>query len=161
MTQEEYFDAVYLEMYDMLLAYAESSLRHQKALAEEAVQDTFRIFWIAIQNEKEMPNPRGWLVNTLKNVIQNIRRSQARFARLLLALSVSSAAQRTEDELPLEAQYGNLANDPDFILLKAFVLEHRTIKELSQMYGITVHACKKRIQRAKEHLKKYFENNQK
>ena len=66
MTQEEYFDAVYLEMYDMLLAYAESSLRHQKALAEEAVQDTFRIFWIAIQNEKEMPNPRGWLVNTLK-----------------------------------------------------------------------------------------------
>lgn len=57
MTQEEYFDAVYLEMYDMLLAYAESSLRHQKALAEEAVQDTFRM------KKKCQTLVVGWLIH--------------------------------------------------------------------------------------------------
>ena len=158
MIQEEYFNALYLEMYDMLLSYAESALYHQNPLAEEAVQDTFRIFWTAIQTEKELPNPRGWLVNTLKNVIQNIRRSQTRSANLLLALG-SASPLHTTDDIPMDIQYGDLARDPDYILLKAFVLEHQTIKELSLSYGITVPACKKRLQRARERLKKYFEKN--
>lgn len=160
MSREEYFEAMYQEMYDMLVSYAESALEYRSAVAEEVVQDTFKIFWMNINIVMQKPNPRGWLVDTLKNVIRNVRRSQARFSNLLLAVSAAYSSKPILDELELDTEYGDLKDDPDYKLLKEFVLEHRTIKEMAQARGITVVACKKRIQRAKERLKKYFEKNQ-
>lgn len=161
MRQEHFFDTLYLEMYDMLLIYAERALDNQHALAEEAVQDTFKICWIKIDEVIASENPKGWLLETLKNIIRNIRRSQARFANLLLALNktVSLAEQTVEDETELDITYGDLKDNPDYQLLKEFVLEHRSIKEMAQKRGITVDACKKRIQRAKERMKEYFQKN--
>lgn len=161
MRHEHFFDALYLEMYDMLLIYAERALDNQHALAEEAVQDTFKICWIKIDEVIASENPKGWLLETLKNVIRNIRRSQARFANLLLVLNkaFTSVEQAAEDETELDITYGDLKDSPDYQLLKEFVLEHRSIKEMAQERGITVDACKKRIQRAKERLKEYFQKN--
>lgn len=161
MAHEHFFDALYLEMYDMLLIYAERALDNQHALAEEAVQDTFKICWIKIDEVIASENPKGWLLETLKNVIRNIRRSQARFANLLLILNKNLAlAERTaEDETELDMTYEDLKENPDYQLLKEFVLEHRSIKEMAQERGITVDACKKRIQRAKERLREYFQKN--
>lgn len=161
MRHEHFFDALYLEMYDMLLIYAERALDNQHALAEEAVQDTFKICWIKIDEVIASENPKGWLLETLKNVIRNIRRSQARFANLLLVLNkaFTSVEQAAEDETELDITYGDLKDNPDYQLLKEFVLEHRSIKEMAQERGITVDACKKRIQRAKERLKEYFQKN--
>lgn len=106
-------------------------------------------------------NPKGWLLETLKNVIRNIRRSQARYANLLLALNKTfpAADPAAEDEIGLDLAYGDLKDNPDYQLLKEFVLEHRSIKELAREREITVDACKKRIQRAKERLKEYFRKN--
>ena len=161
MRHEHFFDALYLEMYDMLLIYAERALDNQHALAEEAVQDTFKICWIKIDEVIASENPKGWLLETLKNVIRNIRRSQARFANLFLVLNkaFTSVEQAAEDETELDITYGDLKDSPDYQLLKEFVLEHRSIKEMAQERGITVDACKKRIQRAKERLKEYFQKN--
>lgn len=161
MRHEHFFDALYLEMYDMLLIYAERALDNQHALAEEAVQDTFKICWIKIDEVIASENPKGWLLETLKNVIRNIRRSQARFANLLLVLNkaFTSVEQAAEDETELDITYGDLKDSPDYQLLKEFVLEHRSIKEMAQERGITVDACKKRIQRAKERLKECFQKN--
>ncbi len=161
MSPEDYFDTVYREMYDMLVSYAESALGNRSALAEEVVQDTFKLFWMNIDIVRQKPNPRGWLVDTLKNVIRNARRSQARFTNLLLAVSAAHCSNGPVlDELKLDTEYGDLKDNPDYKLLKEFVLEHRTLKEIAQSQGVTVIACKKRIQRAKERLKKYFEKNQ-
>lgn len=161
MAHEHFFDALYLEMYDMLLIYAERALDNQHALAEEAVQDTFRICWMKMDEVVVSENPKGWLLETLKNVIRNIRRSQARFANLLLALNKTfpTADPTAEDEIGLDITYGDLKDNPDYQLLKEFVLEHRSIKEMAQKRQITVNACKKRIQRAKERLKEYFQKN--
>ena len=161
MAHEHFFDALYLEMYDMLLIYAERALDNQHALAEEAVQDTFRICWMKMDEVVVSENPKGWLLETLKNVIRNIRRSQARYANLLLALNKTfpAADPAAEDEIGLDLAYGDLKDNPDYQLLKEFVLEHRSIKELAREREITVEACKKRIQRAKERLKEYFRKN--
>ena len=161
MAHEHFFDALYLEMYDMLLIYAQRALDNQHALAEEAVQDTFRICWMKMDEVVVSENPKGWLLETLKNVIRNIRRSQARYANLLLALNKTfpAADPAAEDEIGLDLAYGDLKDNPDYQLLKEFVLEHRPIKELARERKITVDACKKRIQRAKERLKEYFRKN--
>lgn len=160
MTQDALFDALYLEMYDMLLVYATQALDRHHALAEEAVQDTFRICWIKFDYVIALDNQKGWLLGTLKNVILNIRRSQARSINLLLRLQSNSGSMTAPDELDFETEHQDLADDPDYQLLKELALDQRTITEIAQKQGITVIACKKRIQRAKERLKKYFEKNQ-
>lgn len=161
MAQEQFFDSLYQEMYELLLHYAENALEYHHALAEEAVQETFRVCWTKMESVMTMENPRGWLFATLKNVIRNIRRNQARFANLLLMLSAaySMEAPAASERLSLDLEYGDLKNDPDYLLLKEFVLEHCSIREMAQARGITIAACKKRIQRAKERLRKYFEEN--
>ena len=82
--EEEYIERLYREMYTRLCIYAMSALG-SKALAEEAVQDTFRIACIKPDVLMSSKNPRGWLINTLKNVIRNRRRTEARLSNALLA----------------------------------------------------------------------------
>ena len=80
--EEEYIERLYREMYTRLCIYAMSALG-SKALAEEVVQDTFRIACIKPDGLMSSKNPRGWLINTLKNVIRNRRRTEARLRRCL------------------------------------------------------------------------------
>lgn len=82
--EEEYIERLYREMYTRLCIYAMSALG-SKALAEEVVQDTFRIACIKPDGLMSSKNPRGWLINTLKNVIRNRRRTEARLSNALLA----------------------------------------------------------------------------
>ena len=54
-------------------------------LAEEAVQETFRIACAKADRLAESENRQGWLINTLKFVIRNTLRNQTKLKNLLLA----------------------------------------------------------------------------
>lgn len=58
------------------------------------------------------------------------------------------------DEEDVDLLYGDLAARDDFQLLKLVVLNGCTVLEAAEEYGITVEACKKRIQRIRTYLKK-------
>lgn len=68
-------EQLYLEMYDMLIIYARCSFK-EESLAEEAVQETFQIACQKPDKLCESLNPKGWLVNTLKFTIRNMKRSR-------------------------------------------------------------------------------------
>ena len=156
--REVHFEALYLELYHKLLSYAARGLEGNLDLAEEAVQDTFRIFWAKYDQAASSPNVRGWIVNTLKGEILNIRRTRARMANLVVQLSAAPQVEAVaRDEHGLDVEYSDLQHDPDYRLLCEFALEQRTVKELAQSRGITIAACKKRLERARKRLKKYFE----
>ena len=158
MEREVHFEALYLELYHKLLGYAARGLEGNLDLAEEAVQDTFRIFWAKYDQAASSPNVRGWIMQTLKGEILNIRRTRARMANLVAQLSAAPQVEAVaRDEHGLDVEYGDLREDPDYQLLKEFALEQRTVKELAQSRGITIAACKKRLERARKRLKKYFE----
>jgi RNA polymerase sigma factor (sigma-70 family) len=156
--REAHFEALYLELYHKLLGYAARGLEGNLDLAEEAVQDTFRIFWVKYDQATVSPNVRGWIVNTLKGEILNIRRTRARMANLVVQLSTAPQVEAVaRDEHGLDVEYSDLQHDPDYRLLCEFALEQQTVKELAQSRGITIAACKKRLERARKRLKKYFE----
>ena len=67
----------YTELYTMLLTYAVYKLKNE-SLAEEAVQETFRIACQKADAFYDSKNRNGWLVKTLKNVISNTQRKQFR-----------------------------------------------------------------------------------
>lgn len=160
MEREAYFEALYLELYPKLLRYAAQQLDRDQGLAEEAVQDTFRIFWVKYDQATASPNVRGWIVQTLKGEILNIRRTRARAANLVARLSAAPRGEGVaHDAHSVDLEYGDLREDPDYQLLREFALEQRTVKELAQSRGITIAACKKRLERARKRLRNYFEQS--
>ena len=148
-------ERLYLQLYPLLFEYARSSLSSD-SLAEEAVQDTFRI---ACQKPEAMlnsPNPEGWIMNTLKNVLKNTIRNQNISRRILLDYFASNINDITvtNDRVGLEILYEDVADLEEFKMVKAMALEGKSYLEMSQELGISMAACRKRMQRARETLRK-------
>ncbi len=158
--QERAIEKLYREMYRTLYVYAENALGNRQ-LAEEAVQDTFRIACAKAEAMLDSPNPKGWLVNTLKYVILNMRRSQARLNALVVsALSLDELEIPVEEEgLGLATMYAGLVEEKDLRLLELLALKRYSMLEAANEFGISVEACKKRVQRARKKLVKILEKN--
>lgn len=153
--QSKRIEQLYLEMFDLLMTYARSSLENE-SLAEEAIQETFRIACLKPEDLLNSPNPKGWLINTLKNTIRNIKRSRTNANKLLatyLAVQSSDIAF-SEDKISLEVTYANIASSEEFKLIKEMAVDGKSHLEMAQSRGISVDACKKRVQRAKELLRR-------
>ncbi len=151
-------ERLYLQMHPMLLEYARSHLAND-ALAEEAVQDTFTIACQKPEDLYTSQRPEGWLVLVLKHVISNTLRTQSTAKRILEqycalhADEIAVAGDRVEPEL----LYGDMACLEEFRLLQELAIEGRSYLEMAQKRGISVAACRKRVQRAKETLRKKME----
>ncbi len=153
--EKNQIEELYLAMYPMLYEYAYSTFL-DSVLAEEAVQETF---CIACQKPEVLccsPNPRGWLVNTLKNTIRNIRHRQETASKTLTSYSAANLHELTavHDSPEFEFLYHDITSSEEFRLLKELILEDKTYPELAQERNISVSACRKRFQRAKQFLRK-------
>lgn len=153
--QKQRIEALYLEMFDKLMAYARCSL-DSEALAEEAVQETFRIACQKPEALCSSNNPQGWLVMTLKNTIRNMRSSRATAKRIVERYLTTQIKEIsfTEDKIQLNVLYENVADTEEFKLLSEMAIEGKSHEEMAKARGITVSACKKRVQRAKEKLQR-------
>ena len=155
--QRDDIEKLYQEMFHPMLAYAQNALNGH-ALAEEAVQDTFRIACAKAENLLSSPNPKGWLLNTLKYVIRNSIRSRAYLNRLVIASldfdENISHEKEYIDDLKIDLLFSDLADDEDYKLIKKIALDKCTILEAAEELGISLEACHKRVQRARKRLKK-------
>lgn len=153
--QNKIIEQLYLELFDQMMAYARSSLQSESQ-AEEAVQETFRIACMKPEELCTSQNPRGWLLNTLKFTIQNKKRCNDNANRLLTDYIASQSREIavSEDKVRLEVLYGNIADLDEFKLLQEMAVDGKSQLEMAQDRGISLDACKKRVQRAKEKLRK-------
>ena len=117
--------------------------------------ETFRIVCMKPEDLLSSPNPKGWIVNTLKYTIQNMKRSRDK-ANVLLTqyLAANSSVAFSEDRISLEVTYENVARSEEFSLIKEMAVDGRSHLEMAQSRGISVAVCKKRVQRAKEFLRR-------
>ena len=143
------------EMFDKMMVYACCSLDNE-AQAEEAVQETFRIACQKPEQLCESVNPHGWLVQTLKYTIRNIQSSRATAKRIVERYLITQIQDFSfpEDNLDLHVLYENVADTEEFKLLAEMAIEGRSHLEMANSRGISVSACKKRVQRAKETLRR-------
>jgi RNA polymerase sigma-70 factor (ECF subfamily) len=58
------------------------------------------------------------------------------------------------DEPDLDLLYSNVSSSEEFKLIKAIALDGKSMMELAEEMHISVSACKKRAQRAREFLRK-------
>ena len=153
--QKHMIENLYLEMFEKMKIYARCSLENE-ALAEEAVQETFRIACQKPEQLCQSVNPQGWLVQTLKYTISNIQRSRATAQRIVEKYLTTQLGDLAflEDSLDLRVLYENVADTEEFKLLAEMAIEGRSHLEMAESRGISVSACKKRVQRAKETLRR-------
>lgn len=149
--ETEQLEQLYREMYEWLFGYANATLK-DPSRAEEAVQETFRIACDKCAALLESKNPKGWLVNTLKGVLQNSLRKEARYSRLFVPFRKRYDREQSQ-ELPPELLYQDLANTREYELMVK-LSESGSVRELAQGLGISENACKKRIQRSRRFLRK-------
>lgn len=153
--QRKIIEELYREMYDKLIVYACVNL-DSESLAEEAVQETFHTACQKPESICESMNPQGWLVNTLKNTVRNMKRSRANAKRILETYMMTQRQERsiTEDRIDLKVLYENVADLEEFKLLSEMAIEGRSHEEMARSRNISINACKKRVQRAKETLQR-------
>lgn len=153
--ENEIISELYLRLYDFLLDYAEASLKN-RAQAEEAVQETFQI---ACQKREELcavKHPEGWILNQMKTVLLNTLRDREADSELLqryVSLHLQDMSIR-EDSVRVEILYGDLAEREELKLIKELALDGYSYLEMAQKRGISVATCRKRVQRAREALRK-------
>ncbi len=148
----KFIENLYLKMYDQLYVYAYANLRNQ-SLAEEAVQEVFVICCNKKEVVQQSPCPEGWLLNTLRYVILNMKKNNAKATKALA--KVMKSFNLTVELLPsVETLYGNLFEKDEFQLLWETAFEGMSQLEMARKRGISLDACKKRVQRAKLKLRK-------
>lgn len=158
--ESEYIDRLYRDMFHSLHAYAYGILGNQH-LAEESVQETFRV---ACDKPKELiacPKPKGWLVKTLKNVIRNAERKRDMLEKYIATLEPANLDQLVSPDCgdDVDLMYSDLVSPAEFYLLKRVDIEGYTMLEMAEELGIHVETCKKRAQRAREKMRQQLEGN--
>ena len=154
--EKQSIEKLYIEMYRRLYAYAVSALR-DGYLAEEAVQDTFRIACAKRTELLSSASPQGWLMLTVKNTVRTMIRTRNRLTNLVTSLSDSDLSdEAVSDNMGFEPEYSELLGK-DYDLIVKVAVQKFTIAEAAKELGISVEACKKRVQRAKKKLKDKLE----
>lgn len=146
-------EQLYRDMYPVLHVYALRILE-DPALAEEAIQDAFCIACAKREQFLSSASPRRWIMCTLKHVMQNMLRTQAKLRALLQSLDGEEGLPAGSQELvSVDVLFGDIADSEDFRLLKRIALDRCTILEVAQEMDISVETCKKRVQRARKRLR--------
>ena len=144
-------EAVYHTEHAGLLRYARR-MNLNENLAEEAVQETFVIFMRNYEKWKSRELGAGWLYGVLKNVAMHILRDENEVKLRCISLEDIVCEPGAEEPGYHFAQHP--PDDPDLQLLKRFYVDGIHLRELAAEYGISVAACKMRLKRARERIRK-------
>ena len=155
----KFIETLYIKNASLLFNYANIILSNA-SLAEEAVQETFVIACIKQHALENSPNPEGWLMNTLKNVCRNIQKNRNYYLSRILSLneSVLGTTALESDNL-WETNVQDFISKEDFMILKKIILDGYSYKDLAKELGISLEACRKRAQRAKQRFRKNYDKN--
>lgn len=142
---EQFFDILWNTHAEGLHRYARAILKNS-ALEEEAVQDTFLIALRRLDKIKTHPNPGGWLMNTLKNVILQKVEAELRQSR---CFPYSEPAE----DVGLDEVLPPRTSKNDRRILTLYYVDGYPIAEISAILGASVAKCKIDLYRARNRLK--------
>lgn len=150
--QQEHISTSYFEMSKLLLSIAYRSLESY-SLAEEAIQDAFCIACRKPDSFLSSGNPQGWIVNTLLNVIRNMKRTISKNTQNVInAPALFPAIPHYDDYSDIE--YADLVGSEEYNLNRKVAVEQYSVKDAADALSVSNEACKKRIHRIRAKLKR-------
>lgn len=148
---QEFLRDLFLANYRALLKYAQTAGRG--GAGEDMVQEAFLIASSRIDAVRESPNPAGWLMRTLQNVLRKALCKEAP-----IPLDDAIAGQESSQEAAFEGftllseSCRKYLSEEDWELLYK-KSQGYTSKELAEEYSLRESACKMRISRARALLR--------
>lgn len=144
---------LYNKHYKMLFNYAHSILQN-KHMAEEIVQETFRVACENIEKFLKSKNMAGWLFKTLQFSIKRYIREKQKMSKYIARLpddfDFDNIADKKAPDENVDILYADLAQHKDFELLKEFAVDGRPIKEIAEKRDMSIDACTQKLSRLKK-----------
>lgn len=159
-TCEKDYKSLYMKMRRPLILYAIGILR-DKQLSEELVQEIFKKAWEKKKQLLESPDPEKWLRRTLRNEIGNhFQREETESKHIHKVETFEEATELCgyNDDYSV-IHYSDLLDREEYRILKLQIFYDMSVAEIAEEYGISISSCKKRLQRARESLRKILEKN--
>ena len=150
---DSFFDRLYIDHYKNLLKYA-YRLTYERNFSEEIVQDAFAEACKKIDLLYKHENPVGWLYIAVKNISKSYLREISRMKNRLPLEDYDVPVTDEEDEAMM--LLSDLTKAETDIILR-FYKYKQTLSEISNEYDIQFSACKMRLKRARDKLKKEYE----
>ena len=164
--QESFFTRLYQDNFWKLNRYA--CIHLNPAQAEEVVQDTFHEAVEKIEGLARHENPAGWLMESLKNRIRNLKRKNQRDLIRLVSIDMESvreipgpeqveaAIEEAENLQEVSRKIEGALSENELYILRRFVFEKASHKELAKEFGISVWTSQKRLERIRNKLGAQF-----
>ena len=153
-TINEYADLIYRTSFLIL---------KNKADVDDMVQETFYKYMTTDISFKSEDHKRAWLIKVSQNKCKDLLRSQKVRAYITYAEIEEKFLSDDEIEKKDIDEYLRIANlnykNKSVIML--YYYEGYSIEEVAEILGISVSATEKRLQRAREKIRKVFEKNNK
>lgn len=151
---KEALDSLYKANYKCLYQIALNAV-HNPDNAMDLVQETFKIACEKSNECLSSPNPHGWLVIAIGHVIGNYIQKQPNIMKYIVPLA--DWDQPTEMLISVAKKYEGLIESETLSLLIWVYCQERPYQEIADKLDISLSACKKRIQRAKEKFRTEYE----
>ena len=150
-----FIEQLYREEYKKMVMVAYTKLRSRQS-AEDVVQETFTEAWKCFDRLLASPNPAGWLYLTLRNKMKHELRSQLRFSLLRDKLEWTHKTEQSDSENSPDDLFEGVSRE-EYELLEMIYIQGYTNIEAAEKLGISYVVCRKRVQRAKENMRKKLE----
>ncbi len=147
-------------MNKILYNYALRYIRNE-GYAENIVSQTFLIVCEKADEFMVSPNPQGYVFNITKNVLRSevkaIVNGNSRFLYIDAYDKDGEFEIRDKENHFYETEYSDAVSPEDYEILKKLSVGNISVKELAKELGISEEACKKRVQRARNRMRKALE----
>lgn len=153
--EDELIHRLFAEEYESMCRTAYFALGDY-GLAETAVQETFVVALRFRAKLAASKKPVGWLYYTLRFSIKHIRRDRAKLLMHNIPLD-SVPEQEAESYDSYSILDDEIKDGADMKLLIKVYYQGYSIREVAEKEGISVGACKMRIRRAKDRLRRKLE----
>lgn len=150
----EAFKELYSRYSNRIYAYCRRFVGYKEE-AEDIFQDTFKRFYEAAQQEREMTNVYGFILKIARNLCINSKRNQKRTIEIDDTLPISTKSRQDKEEmLNLIKQAVNRlpADYKDVLILREY--EGLSYNDIAEMTNLSLGTVKVRIFRAKDKIRK-------
>lgn len=131
--------------------------------SEDLAQETFLVAWQKLHELEDAEKFPGWICSIARNLARNLSRKRVQTERTGLGLETATTASRPDTDLIRAEQNALIVASMQKIperyreALVLFYRADRSIAEIAQALDITEEAARKRLSRARKHLRHELE----
>ena len=149
---EAAFERLYREMYGPLLRTANATI-HDLHASEDLVQDTFVVAHSKFEALGNTVDLKSWLYGVLRNKIKHELRARVRFAVMRDKLERDPRVSDPDEGGARRDLPGGLTRG-EYELLELIYVDGYNAREVAASLNISYDSCRKRIQRAKDKIRR-------